>query len=341
MALDILLLAVGLLLLMVGGEAVVRGATGLARALGVSPLVIGLTVVAFGTSAPEMAVNVIAAWQGRGAISFGNIIGSNMANIGLIVGCTAFVRPIVITGVVIAREIPMMLLATAAAIIMGLDSVLWRTGTGPVPENFYDRADGLLLLLLFLVFLYYTVGDFVKQRSRNGEPSESENDKALEVVGAGPQAQGVAKNLLITVFGLVALIGGARVTVDAAVYVARIFAVPEEVIGLTVLAVGTSLPELVASVVATVRGQAELAIGNVVGSNIFNLLLVLGVTTLVGPVPVPPHGELDLAVVALFSLILFLVSMTNDRKILRTEATVLLVLYFGYLGSRSIGFSLG
>jgi cation:H+ antiporter len=341
MALDILLLAIGLFCLMVGGEGVVRGATGLARALGVSPLVIGLTVVAFGTSAPEMAVNVIAAWQDRGAIAFGNIIGSNMANIGLIVGCTAFVRPIVITGVVIAREIPMMLLATAAAIIMALDCLLAGGGTVPAPENAYGRADGLLLLLLFLVFLYYTVGDFVKQRARNGERAERESHKALDAVGAGQRPQGVAKNLLITAFGLAALIGGARVTVDAAVDVARIFGVPEEVIGLTVLAVGTSLPELVASVTATVRGHAELAIGNVVGSNIFNLLLVLGVTTLIGSVPVPLHGEFDLAVVALFSLILFLVSMTNNRRILRTEATLLLALYFSYLGWRSVGFSIG
>ncbi|MDH3518887.1 MAG: hypothetical protein OEM49_00395, partial [Myxococcales bacterium] len=156
MAVDLLLLVVGLALLMLGGEAVVRGATGLARALGVSPLVIGLTVVAFGTSAPEMAVNIMAVLQGRSAISFGNIFGSNLANIGLIVGCTALIRPIQITGVVIAREIPMMLLATTAAVIMGFDTLL-----GDPPDT-YDRGDGLLLLMLFLVFLYYTVGDFVK-----------------------------------------------------------------------------------------------------------------------------------------------------------------------------------
>jgi cation:H+ antiporter len=331
MAMEILLLAVGLAVLMVGGETVVRGATGLARALGVSPLVIGLTVVAFGTSAPEMAVNVIAAWRDSSAISFGNIIGSNMANIGLIVGCTAFVRPIQITGVVIAREIPMMLLATAAVVIMGFDSVLG----GGHSKDVYDHGDGLLLLLLFLVFLYYTVGDFVKQRSRNGRRSGDIQNKEIDAGDAGDAAGGAGKNLAITVFGLVALVGGARVTVGAAVDVARTFGVPEEIIGLTVLAVGTSLPELVASVVATVRGYTGLAIGNIVGSNIFNLLLVLGVTSLVAHIEVPPGGWWDLAMVSLFSLILFLVSMTNNRKIIRTEACVLLILYFGYLYARS------
>jgi len=331
MAMEILLLVVGLAVLMVGGETVVRGATGLARALGVSPLVIGLTVVAFGTSAPEMAVNVIAAWRDSSAISFGNIIGSNMANIGLIVGCTAFVRPIHITGVVIAREIQMMLLATTAVVIMGLDSVLGDRHS----KDVYDHGDGLLLLLLFLVFLYYTVGDFVKQRSRNGRRSGDIQKKEIDAGDAGGEAGGAGKNLAITVFGLVALVGGASVTVGAAVDVARTFGVPEEIIGLTVLAVGTSLPELVASVVATVRGYTGLAIGNIVGSNIFNLLLVLGVTSLVAHIEVPPGGWWDLAMVSLFSLILLLVSITDNRKIIRTESCVLLILYFGYLYARS------
>jgi cation:H+ antiporter len=319
MTVDLLLLAVGLALLMLGGETVVRGATGLARDIGVSPLVIGLTVVAFGTSAPEMAVNVIAVSHGRGAISFGNIMGSNMANIGLIVGCTAILRPIMITGVVIAREIPMMLLATTAAIIMGFDTVL---GVGP---DYYDRADGLLLLMLFLVFLYYTVGDFVRQRA------ESDANGMLDDTLTRAASSGVPRSLAVTGLGLLALIGGADITVDAAVNMARALGVSDVVIGLTVLAVGTSLPELVASVVATMRGHAELAIGNVVGSNIFNLLLVLGVTSVVRPVPVPAGGPLDLLVVALLSLILFLVSMTNNRQIIRTEASFLLALYLSYI----------
>jgi cation:H+ antiporter len=321
MALDLLLLLVGLVLLMAGGETIVRGATGLARTLGVSPLMIGLTVVAFGTSAPELAVNVIAATRNQGGISFGNIMGSNMANVGLIVGCTALVRPILIHGVVIAREIPMMLLATTATVIMGFDTVL---GDG---SDHYTRGDGLVLLMFFLVFLYYTVGDFVTQRADNGTNGVG--------MPGGARENGVARYLIICAVGLAALVGGADVTVNAAVNLARALGVPEVVIGLTVLAVGTSLPELVASVAATMRGHAELAIGNVVGSNIFNLLLVLGVTSVIRPIPLQPGGHLDLLVVAVLSLILFLVSMTNDRKIVRTEACLLLVIYVAYITWRS------
>lgn len=318
MALDLIQLFVGLVLLMAGGEAVVRGATGLARALGVSPLVIGLTVVAFGTSAPEMAVNLIAAWEGRGEISFGNIIGSNMANIGLIVGCTAILQPLLITGIVIAREIPMMLLATAAVIVMSFDGVL-----APDGQDAIRRGDGLVLLLLFLVFLYYTVGDFVRQRAENGPPELGPE--------FGPTDTSVWRHLGLTALGLVTLIGGADVTVDAAVSVARAFGVSEVIIGLTVLAVGTSLPELVASATATVRGHAELAIGNVVGSNIFNLLLVMGVTALIRPVPIPAGGHLDLLMVAILSLLLFVVSMTANRRIIRGEAAMLLAGYLAYI----------
>ena len=318
MGADLLWLSFGLLLLIVGGETIVRGATGLARSLGVSPLVIGLTVVAFGTSAPELAVNVIAAWEDRIGISFGNIIGSNMANIGLIVGCTAILQPLLITGIVIAREIPMMLLATAAVIVMSFDGVL-----APDGQDAIRRGDGLVLLLLFLVFLYYTVGDFVRQRAENGPPELGPE--------FGPTDTSVWRHLGLTALGLVTLIGGADVTVDAAVSVARAFGVSEVIIGLTVLAVGTSLPELVASATATVRGHAELAIGNVVGSNIFNLLLVMGVTALIRPVPIPAGGHLDLLMVAILSLLLFVVSMTANRRIIRGEAAMLLAGYLAYI----------
>ena len=325
---DLVWLVVGILLLTTGGETVVRGATALARRLGVSTLVIGLTVVAFGTSAPELAVNVIAAIQDQGAISFGNIFGSNMANIGLIVGLTAILRPIVIKDVVIRRELPMMLLATAGALAMGFDAALSAGGALPPFPDFYTRSDGILLLMFFLVFLYYTVGDFVRQRS-NGTSDPQDNEEAEKTDGS------LWRGLGLTALGLALLVGGAEITVDAAVNLARALGVSEELIGLTLIAVGTSLPELVASVAATVRGHAELAIGNVVGSNVFNLLLVLGVTSIVRPVPVPPGGHTDLLVVAGLSLVLFAVSVSYRREIVRTEACLLLAVYLGYLSWRS------
>ena len=327
MAWDLLQLIAGLVLLTIGGDTVVRGATGLAKAFGVSTLVIGLTVVAFGTSAPELAVNVLAAWRGEGDITFGNLMGSNMANIGLIVGITALVRPIVITGVVIGRELPMMLLATAAVIAMGFDSALSVGGAVAPFTDFYTRSDGILLLMFFLVFLYYTVGDFVRARGTQEAPEE------LREIEETNDSLGLAIGL--TLLGLAALTFGASWTVDGAVAVASAFGVPDVIIALTIVAIGTSLPELVASIAATMKGHPELAIGNVVGSNIFNILMVLGITAMVRPVPVPSGGHLDLVAMGAFSLFLFLVSVTNRRKIIRGEAIFLLTSYFGYLSWRA------
>ncbi len=324
--LDAFLLVIGVALLLAGGEAVVRGSTGLARALGVSPLAIGLTVVAFGTSAPELAVNVTAAVQGRGDICFGNIFGSNMANIGLIIGITAMIRPILIHRVVILREIPMMLLATAAALVMAFDRTL-----GQGPEEF-NRGDGILLLLFFLVFLYYTVGDFAAQRSGNNDNGTGEFSELPD-----PSSSRMTGQAILTFVGLAGLIGGAKLTVDAGVAIARALGVPEVIIGLTLISVGTSLPELVASLIATFRGHVELAVGNIVGSNIFNILLVAGFTATVRPIPVPAGGHLDLLVVAALSLVLFGVSTTQQRVIIRGEAGFLLISYLGYLVWRSVG----
>ena len=332
MAWDLITLFAGLALLTVGGETIVRGATGLAKALGVSPLVIGLTVVAFGTSAPELAVNLIAALQKQGEITFGNIIGSNIANIGLILGCTALIRPMLITGVVIGRELPMMLLATAAVLAMGFDSALSSGGDLPPFDDYYTRSDGILLLMFFLVYLYYTVGDFVRQR-QNGDASE-------EIEAIESSDDGVRLASVLTFIGLCTLTLGAKWTVDGAVEVATAFGVPKVIIAMTVVAVGTSLPELVASVSATIKGHPELAIGNVVGSNIFNVLMVLGITCIIRPVEVPEGGYTDLIAMAGFSLFLFMVSMSNDRRIIRWEAGALLVGYFGYVGWRSISATL-
>lgn len=325
---DLLTLFAGLVLLTIGGDTVVRGATGLAKALGVSTLVIGLTVVAFGTSAPELAVNVIAAWQGQGDITFGNIVGSNIANIGLIVGCTALIRPIVITGVVIGRELPMMLLATAAVLAMGFDSALSAGREGGPLLDLYSRSDGILLLMFFLVFLYYTVGDFVGGQVDGELPEELESIEKTD--------DNIKLAVVLTLVGLVCLTLGAKWTVDGAVAVATAFGVPKVIIALTLVAIGTSLPELVASVTATMKGYPELAIGNVVGSNIFNVLMVLGITCVVRPVGIPDGGHMDLIALGGISLFLFVVSMTNNRRIIRGEASVLLIGYLGYMLWRSL-----
>lgn len=319
MEIQALRLAIGLLLLLGGGEAVVRGAASVSRKLGVSPLAIGLTVVAFGTSAPELAVNITAAMSDRMNLSFGNIVGSNMANIGLVVGCCGLIRSLPIHSIVVAREIPMMLLATVVTLVLSIDVF------SDAPT--LDRTDGFILLLFFAVFLYYTIGELIRQRADHPTLDELVGS---ELPGAGPGVA-FARDSLLTLAGFGALLYGADITVHSAEVLARLAGVPEIVIGMGVVAVGTSLPELAAGVMATLRGHMEIAIGNVVGSNIFNLLLVLATTVVIRPMPLPALGLIDLLATGVLSVALLMVSMTARRQIMRIEAGGLLLAYLGYI----------
>ena len=301
-----------------------RGAASLAARFGVSPLAIGLTVVAFGTSAPELFVNVTAALRGSPDLSFGNIFGSNMANIGLIVAITALIVPLHIKSVVVSREVPMMMLATLVAAALAMDGVFGGHA------DTISRGDGIVLLLLFSVFAYYTLRDLVRQRDGRSE----EDDIGI---GATPQVKklSLGTSVLLTTTGLVALAGGGAITVLGAENVARAMGVSETIIGLTLVAVGTSLPELVASVVASLRGHPDMAVGNVIGSNIFNLLIVLGTTATIREIPVPPGGVADLVVVICLSGLLWVASIRQDRVIIRAEAVMLMTSYIVYMVFRT------
>ncbi len=316
-------LIVGLVLLVGGGDLLVRGASGLARHFGVSALVIGLTVVAFGTSAPELAVNIIGALEGKSDIAFGNVIGSNLANIGLVLGLTALVRPLTIQGIIIVREIPLMLLGTAATVILILDPML-RGGIAVI-----DRADGCLLLLLFTVFLYTAIGDVV--RNRRSDPLVAQAEHFTSPSGT---RVGLLANVLMTLAGLAALVYGGDRTVEAAARIAQALEVPDVVIGLLLVAVGTSLPELATSIVAVHRGETDIAVGNVVGSNVFNLLLVLGTTAVIRDVPVPQGGLVDVFAVLVLSFLLLPLCMTYDRRLVRREGFVLFGAWVGYCSWR-------
>ena len=323
-AADLLLLVLGIGLLLGGGELVVRGAADLARSMGVSSLVVGLTVVAFGTSAPELAVNVTAAWVEKTALSFGNIFGSNMANIGLVVGLTALVRPIAISRIVAAREIPIMIFVTLLAVLMAMDLTL----RGVADQ--YDRRDAVILLGSFLLFMYLTLRGMASERVLQMERTE-------RVWNGGLLPKGAVRDLLLTLGGIVVLVIGARITVGVAVEVARDLGVPEVLVGLTLIAVGTSLPELVTALVATVHGEIDIAIGNVVGSNVFNVLLVGGATAAIHPIPIPQLGHADLAMASFLALALLWVSISFRRTIVRIEGGILLAVYCAYLVWRSGG----
>lgn len=318
MAIHMLILITGLALLLGGGDLLVRGAAALAKSFGISPLVIGLTVVAFGTSAPELSVNLLAAFQGDTQISFGNIIGSNIANIALILGIAAIIRPLAIDGMIITREIPMMLLASVITLITGMDIFLRNS------PNLFDRSDGLIFLVIFCVFLFYIIGDVIHK---------PKTDPLLQQAAGIPEKKSfhnISRNLFLFLAGLILLVIGGKIAVDAAVAVAQLLHVPQVIIGLTIIAVGTSLPELVTSVTAAIKGQTDIAIGNVVGSNIFNLLFINGLCTTLRPVPVPAGGSRDLFMMVFLSFFLLPLCITDKRKIVRKEGLLLLVLYLGF-----------
>ena len=321
MLIHLLQMVGGMTILVLGGDLMVRGASSLARSLGISPLAVGLTVVAFGTSAPELAVSLGAAFNGSGNLAFGNIFGSNLANIGLIIGLSALIRPLPIDGLVTRRELPMMILAVAAASV----------DDHAVP----DAGDRLIFLLFFVVFIFYTVGDLIRQRSAKNR-SIANGDAVSEQVSDAATSKHVSRDLTQIVIGLVGLLLGAHFTVDGAVAVALTLGVPEVVVGLTVVSVGTSLPELVATLSAVRRGELAIAVGGVVGSNIFNILLVCGLTSVVMPIVIPMGGLLDLAITAVLSLALLLVARTHSRLILRWEGAGLLLSYLTYMVWRSL-----
>jgi cation:H+ antiporter len=324
----------GIVILVCGGELLVKGAAALARGVGISPLIVGLTVVAFGTSAPELAVSVQAALTDSGTLAFGNIFGSNMANIGLIIGLAAVLHPLPIDHVVIRRELPMMLLALAAAMVMAFDVDLGEQ------RDAYVRSDGLVLLLFFFVFIYYTLGDLGRQRGNHrAKANGSESAGAEPIWAAGisqPKDTGrILTNLLLIVVGLAGLIYGADLVVRGGVGAARAMGGPEVVMGLTLVAIGTSLPELAATLAAVRRNDIALAVGGVVGSNIFNTLLITGVASTINPMPIPVWGHVDLAATAVLSLSLFFVARTHNQRIIRYEGLALLALWGFYMIVRS------
>jgi cation:H+ antiporter len=318
---ELLLLVAGLLLLVAGGDGLVRGASALAFRLGVSPLVVGLTVVAFGTSAPELAVNVTAALSDRGEISFANVMGSNIANVGLAIGLVAILRGIRIERAVIVREIPMMTLGTVAALVLASDARL-AGGEGP---GSYTRADGLMLLLFFAIFLYYTTNEALRQRGA--------------AAGDGPDASllSIPRALVYVALGLGALVLGGDLTVDSASSLALQLGFSQAFVGLTVVAVGTSLPEIVTSLMGVLRGSDAIAVGNVVGSNIFNVLFVLGTTATIRPVPVPEGGFGDLLAALGFALVLLPISFNPARRIGRAGGVLLIASYAAFIAWRATG----
>jgi cation:H+ antiporter len=331
-------LLAGLALLLISAKYFVDGIARIAAVLGVPPLVIGMTLVAFGTSTPELVVNLLSASRGETALAFGNIVGSCTVNLGFVLAVTAIFRPLRVETSIITREIPMLMLSVAALLILSFDR-LWNAGGngGGDAVDRLGRADGLMLLLLFGVFLYYTViytaATRLLSKDRPAADGFIEDVEQREEAGSA-KPRGMTATILVTLAGLAGVSLGADWTVDGATAMARAFGIAENIIGLTIVSVGTTLPELVTCILAAKRGNPDIALGNVVGSNIFNILAIGGGVAAIHPIELPPGGWIDLAFVGLLTVILLPIAIRSGKRIVRGEGAVFLALYLGYLAYR-------
>ena len=311
-ALQILLLGVGFVLLIKGADILVSGASSVAANFKVSKMLIGLTIVAFGTSAPELAVSISSLAAGSTDMLLGNVIGSNILNILLLVGIGAMICPIVVKRNTVMKELPILLLISTALVVLFLDVSL-ANGS----NNEITRADAIVCLLFFAIFVYYLIAMARKKRTEKQEKPEHK----------------LGKSLLLTLLGLVGIVGGSQMVVHGASSVASAIGISDRMISLTVIALGTSLPELVTTITAAKRRETDLIVGNIIGSNIFNICVVMGIpVALFGSISPRSFEMIDL-VVMLGSAALLWFFVERDRKISRLEGAVFLLIFAAYYGS--------
>lgn len=307
------MLIAGLTILIFGANYMVEGASALAKKFNISNLAIGLTVVAFGTSAPELVVNTFAAVQGHQDIVFGNVLGSNNFNLFIILGITGLITPLVVQSSTAWKEIPISFIATLVLFFLVNDGLISNS-----ESSVLGRIDGAILLIFFGLFLFY-----VHKQLKN-DPSET--GEFIEV----PTLTNLKMGIYI-IAGLGGLIYGGHLVVNNAILLAQSFGISQKIIGLTVVAAGTSLPELATSVVAALKRNADIAVGNIVGSNIFNIFLILGASSMLKPIGFDPNFNMDIYVLAGGTIFLILAMFTGKRRILdRWESLVLLLFYLAY-----------
>lgn len=320
MILNILFLIGGLALILFGANWLTDGASAVARRLGVSDLIIGLTIVALGTSAPELAISIISAVDGNAPLAIGNVVGSNIFNILVIIGIVAMLKPIVITRSVMTTEIPLVTVSALVLLTMGCSTIL-----DGAPERLVTRVDGILLLIMFGLFLRYMFAT-----ARSSQPTAAEADPAA--LQAAEKSRGsTLKATAGIVGGLAALVFGGDKFVDGASGLASAMGVSDAVIGLTIVAAGTSLPELATSIVAARKGENGMAIGNVIGSCIFNILLILGTAATITPLPFGGISTIDLLVMTGASVMFWVFGwFFRERTITRVEGALMVLSYVGY-----------
>ena len=307
-----ILFVIGFYFLIKGADLLVYGASSIAARFRISDLVIGLTVVAFGTSAPELFVNLVASYRGNTNIAIGNILGSNIFNILLILGICAVIYPIIIQKTTIYKEMPFSLLAAVTVGLLANDTLIDRQ-----PSSELTRIDGLILLCFFSIFLYYVFE--IARKTREEEP----------VIVT--KHMGITRAVVFVLAGITGLVVGGNWIVNGAITIAEAFNVSESLVGLTIVAVGTSLPELATSVVAAIKKNSDIAVGNVVGSNIFNVFWILGLSSIIRPLPFEPESNFDIVMVIFSSLLLFFFGFIGRKHTLtRSKGVLFLVVYVVY-----------
>lgn len=316
--LDIVWLIAGLVLILTGANALTDGASAIAKRFGLSDLVIGLTIVAFGTSAPELVISLLSAAHGSAGLAIGNVVGSNIFNILGIIGITSLIHPIRVEGSIMTREIPMVMISSFVLLALG-NTVLLDGGNG---VSIISRSGGLILLTFFGIFMWYTFAS--AQKAPADEPIAASGQRKGEMP--------MLKASIWTIAGLAMLIYGGDRFVAGATAVAKAFGVSDAIIGVTIAAIGTSLPELATSIVAATKGKTGLAIGNVIGSNIFNIFMILGAASTVHPLAFEGIGNLDLLTLMGASLLFLAFGwLFGKRTFTRSEGAVMTLCYAGYM----------
>ena len=313
MILDILFLIGGLAVILVGANMLTDGSSDLARRMGISELVVGLTVVAFGTSTPELVISIISAVKGTSELAIGNVVGSNIFNICAIIGIVALIKPMKVSHNIMNNEIPLVFLSSLILLIMGNGPFL-----DSEPAMILSRVDGILLILFFILFMRHTLS-----QAKSGNTSGENEDQKPPMK--------IAKAILFVILGLAGLIFGGDIFVDGATGIAKALGVSDAVIALTIVAAGTSLPELAVSITAALKGKPELALGNVIGSNIFNIFLVLGASATIFPLKFGAIGNVDLLTLLLASALFWIFGrFFKYNTITRTEGGILATVYIAY-----------
>ena len=310
MLLSVFLIVIGFIFLIASADLLVDGSSGIAKKFHIPEIIIGLTIVSIGTSMPELFVSITSALEGHSDMSLGNIIGSNLSNLLLILGLSAIIKPVVFQKETRLYEIPMCLFFTITLMIF------CNTNDG------ISRIEGVVLLLLFCVFLGYTIFMGIKESKTNLEKDDAKEEKNNSIV----------KNIILVILGVIGLKVGGDLTVDNAVNVANYFNISEKIISLTILAVGTSLPELVTSVTAAIKGNSDIAIGNIIGSNIFNILLILGVASIIKPITYNVTYNFDISILIVATVILALFPFIPPKdKMSRANGIIYFLMYIAYL----------